>query len=538
MRSRIQRKKNIFLIFFLLIIGLSLFIYAERGQLLNEIKASIEKELSRQLSVSLKIGDFKHWWARNLNFGDVQITDSKDSFFISAKDVYFNFSLWDIFLRRKSESKDIGFFVKDAAFFVKGIKIPLRIISLSAVLSSGYLEIKESKGILAEFFPFELKAILGSFAQRNPKIDLKCHFERDPSSRFLSSFIPTFIYMSGDSEKILIEGFNDLEKPVFHLSGEFLPLVGRFSLIFEKYQDNKNFPLRIEGDFKEKKKSIKIIFNHFPLMDNNELISNIFIEGEYDSQEKILEGKVYSSGTLFNFLPLPEFEGSYRLKDGMLNIDSFKWADSLWLEGDIRFLDFVSGNLRVLLRNLNLLYFAYFYYPNWNAWGGISGGIDLQIREGNVFTKGSFDFTEGEFGPFKFKGGKIKFEGENSVFRLTDTRIYQEKGYFDLGGEIDLKKLGKYDFVRNIVLIPYQEGMEWQGWRVSQKDYTDSIIADKGIDEKFSIQFRSYMKDNQGITKEKSDEFGLEYKLKEDRSLKLRLKENEEIFGFERKVRF
>ncbi|MGE4357430.1 MAG: hypothetical protein AB7E08_02610 [Candidatus Omnitrophota bacterium] len=535
MRARIRRKKRVLLTSFLLIVGFFSFLYKEREQILEEFKAVIVKEISQKLPFSLKIGKFKQGMLKNLVFGDVLIADNKGNFFFLAKNVIFNLSLRDIFLKKYKDLRGINFKAKNISFFVKGKKMPLEIASLEGVFSQGYLQITEAEGRVGEFLNFELNAIFGRFTEDAPKIDLFCRLWKEHPLRFFSFFIPAVIYMSGDSRRIMLEGFNTAEKSTFHLTGEFLPTEGKFSL---KIGEDNNFPVRLEGDFQERHKSLKITFDHFAFI-NNDLISHIFIDNEFSPEEKIWGGRIYSSGTVLNnYLPLPEFEGSYSLRDGILSIDNLNWMNSLSISGEINFADKVSGNLNILLNNFNLIYLAYLYYPDWTAWGDISGSVALEIKKGIFSAKGSFDLTEGLFGPFKFKGGKIKFEGENNILRLTDVRIYKDKGYLELRGEVDVGKLGEPDFAKNIVLIPYEENIEWQGWSISRKDSPDSVLLDKGIDDKLSIQFRSYMQNSQEIKEEKQDEFGIEYKFKEDRSLKLRFKENEEIFGFERRIQF
>ncbi|MCM8766131.1 MAG: hypothetical protein NC920_04745 [Candidatus Omnitrophica bacterium] len=505
----------------------------------EEIKASLQKALSEKLRLSLKIARIYPHWGGELIVEDISISDKEEIFSLEAERAYFTFSLRKLFLEPEKVAKSFRVRMEKAVFFVHGFRLPLEISSMDALLDNGDLELKNVKGKLAGDIPFLLEATLRNLREKIPRMELRCHFFKIEEEKPYFILIPAVISLQGDGKRIFLQGFGE-EKSWFRMEGDIFPQEGKFNLLIFPTADREISPLQIEGALKEKRKAIRIKFDHFSLLDN-ELISQIFIEGEYDPVEKAIQGDFYSSGTVWNYFPFPEMEGKYRFKEGVFSIEDFNWAEAVKISGKIDLLNKLSGEAALFIHNLNLLYLAQFYYPDWNAWGGVSGKTELEIKEGKLLTKGDIEFGEGELGPFKFKGGRIKFEGENNRFKLTDTRVYQDKGYFELSGWLDLKRLGKPDFGKNLVLIPYQERINWQGWSIAQKESAGYLSLDKEIDEKISLQLRTYPKDYreyQDPLKEKFDEFGLEYKLEENRSLKLRLKENEEILGFERKIKF
>ncbi|MCM8778369.1 MAG: hypothetical protein NC898_04290 [Candidatus Omnitrophica bacterium] len=537
MRGKLRKRKRNFFILFFIILGLSLFLSAQQNKLSEEIKASLQKALGNKLNLSLSFGEIHHWWGRRLSVEDLLVSDKDKNFLLGAKKAYFSFSLGDILFKNDKIVRSFQMKMEDVSLSLKGFRLPLQITAMQVNLDNGYLELKNLRGILGKDLPFELEATLGRLTESFPLIHLRCQFFRKFESKPYFFFIPAVISLRGDWEKVFLEGFAEEDKPAFRIEGTILPYEGRFNLAIFSDLNKEGSPLQIEGDYQKKKKSIKIKFDHLPFLDN-ELISQIFIEGEYAAQEKAIVGEFYSSGTVWNYFPFPEFEGKYRFKDGVLSIDNFNWAEAISFSGEINFLNKISGKISLIINNLNLLYFAHIYYPDWKAWGRVSGKALLEINEGNLLAKGDIEFTEGELGPFKFKGGRIRFNGENNRFQLSDTRIYQDNGYFELSGEVDLRHLGKSDFGKNLVLIPYPEKINWQGWSIIQKEPSGIISLNKKIDEKLSLQFNAYKQDYTELLREKRDEFGLEYRLEEDRSLKLRLKENEEILGFERKIKF
>jgi len=529
-----EKRKKIFILLFLISILISL-LYLAQNYLLNQVKAYLREEISRRLSLSLDIGKFEKWWGKELVFEDVSITDKNNNFLILAKRINFSVPFYSLLI--KKELKRIEAKIEGLSISVEGFILPLEVSFLNVVLDNGYLEIKDLNGFLLKKIPFKLEGIFGRLTDEIPKVDLYFSFLKLP---FKNSLIPEKILLSGDKEKIYLEGFINGEEPFNCLKGEILFLAKKINLVYFPIFQGKVFsPVKIEGNFKESDKFIKIIFDHFSFQEN-ELISNLNIKTKYNREDKTLEGEIYSSGTLFNYLPFPEFEGSYKFKENILTIEKLKWTESFNLRGEINFSEKISGNLSMDIKNFDFFYLAHLYYPDWRIWGSVSGKIDMELKENRIFTKGRIELSEGEIGPFKFKGGRINFVGEDNVLKLTDSRIYQENGYFDLNGEVDFKKLGKPDFGNNLILIPYQERIDWMGWSISKKDFLSPISLDRDIDEKLSIHFRSYIEEQKDLSKnkERNGEFDLEYKLKEDRSLKLRLKDSEEILGFERKIRF
>ncbi len=557
---RINRRRKI-LLAVLLFLSLATWLYAKRDRVFEEFKRSAEKTLSRQLQLEIKIGRFDTGLFRKISFRDLSISDQAKNFRIVARRTYFDFSVWDILLKKYGALEYISLRVDGVDFFRKDFRFPLRVSYAEASLKDGILEVHNLRGYLNGNIPFELEGTLALQAGNSPRIAASCRFLSVSPDRRVPAFLPAVISLNGDLHRLFLKGSGeDPGAPAFNIEGDIKLKDQWFSFVLlpptvspgwtEEYlAENaggmssarifeRSPRIVLSGNFSQSNRfNIRLGLEHVRFS-TNELLCNILLEGEFIPRQNILEGKVYSSGSLLNYLPLPEFEGFYRLRGESLEISHLKWTDSLILSGNLDFTDAVSGRLLISINNFNLAHFASIYYPQWNAWGSVDGKVNLDISKGEFITQGDITFSEGLLGPFKFKGGRVQFDGRNGILRIKESRVYQEGGYLDITGEVNLKRLGKPDFGKKLVLASNQDNIKWQGWSISRKDDSGTIAVDKGIDDKFSIAFRSYMRNSVGMTDERRDEFDLEYKLRDDKSLKIRLKENEELLGVEHKVRF
>jgi len=563
MQGRRQEIKGKIFLIGLILFSLSTWLYAKRDLLFEEFKQAIEKTISHQLHARVKVGRFDGGFLRKISFKDLSVSDEANNFQVKASRASFNFRVWDILFKKYKSLDHISLGLENVAFFRQDFRLPIKVSQVEASLSRGLLEIRDLRGFLDGEIPFQIRATVAQFSEPNPKIEISCRFLSSPLHRTIPVFLPAVIYLNGDLQRLFLKGsWEGSQKETFDIEGDIQPSGRRFEFVIyppgnaakwtEAYlADDPPVPLSaagllarpsrlvLSGDFSQANRlNIKLSLDHLRL-NNNEVLANIFFENEFIPQQNLLQGRVYSSGSVLNYLPLPEFEGFYKIRGGALRISSLKLADSLLLSGNLNFTDAVSGNLLVLINNFNLANFARIYYPQWNAWGTVQGKIKLNIKAGEVTTKGNVDFSEGELGPFKFKGGRVALEGQNSILRIMDSRVYQEHGYMDLTGEVNLKKLGNPDFGKKLVLKANQDNnMNWRGWNVSRKDDSSEISFNKDIDEKFNVGFKSYMNNSAGMKDDRRNELDLEYKLKEDKNLKIQLKENEELLGVEHKVKF
>jgi hypothetical protein len=563
MRGHIRKyRRDIFFAVFLFFV-LGFILYNMRDSFFVEFRQFIENKISRQFNAEVKVGKFEGGFLNRLSFGNLSVHYKDKDLWIVARRVYFNLRFSDIIFKRYKSLDPFYLSIEKVSFFKQNACLPVKVARARFYFSKGFLRVEDLRGSFGDKIPFEAEATVVRFLEDNPSIKIKCRFLSVKETKEVSLPLPAVIYLDGDLSRLLLKGYwNDAKRTVFDIVGNIQPLskVFSFSILPQRTSEDrfdssstketllssaemfKRVPkITVTGDFSMPGLfNIRLALEHLNFR-NNDLLTNIVVEGGFIPQKKLVQGKIYSAGSVLNYQPLPEFKGFFRLKDGEARVSSLRWGEIFLLSGLLNFGTPLSGNLSILINNFNLELLATLFYPTWSAFGSLRGKLKFDIGAQGVNTRGEINLSEGIFGPFKFKGGRILLAGEKSIMTLANSKVYNENGYFELGGEVDFRKLGQPDFGRKMTMTQNQSKIEWQGWNISRKDGLNEqrISAGKGIDEKFSVGFNAYVNNEERLdSAENQNEFDLEYKLEDDKSLKIRLKENEELLGVERKVKF
>ena len=125
------------------------------------------------------------------------------------------------------------------------------------------------------------------------------------------------------------------------------------------------------------------------------------------------------------------------------------------------------------------------------------------------------------------------------MIRIEESRITRSSGYFVLAGELDLKRIGKGKLIDRIWISSDDNAITWDGWNTTKTQDEEAIRMKKRINDDFNIDFKKVIADyrvDESIRN--ADEFGLEYKLQPNDSLKLSVGAEKDFFGYEHKDRF
>jgi len=126
-----------------------------------------------------------------------------------------------------------------------------------------------------------------------------------------------------------------------------------------------------------------------------------------------------------------------------------------------------------------------------------------------------FDVQDGNVNGLKFDSIIANLEGKGPIISVADdSRIIKEDGYMGLGGTIDLSKLKEKKAFDRITLGPGENFFVWEGWNVTQACEKPSMVAEKYLDEDFSLSFKSYTEDKEKEAEEEKYFFGVEHKVK------------------------
>lgn len=288
----------------------------------------------------------------------------------------------------------------------------------------------------------------------------------------------------------------------------------------------------IEGDSYR----IKISFRHIKL-GKSTLVTDFYSQGsivrdEKTSELKCLKGMAWTQNTLLNFKPLKEFRADYELINSRLTINSLSWAD-LSLKGYIEkgpFYDLLLIIKEMPLRDLAGLLGI---NPDEVELSGIvsgeasirgrqdeaSGGVNPALsadkytahRKSGVKIETKLAAQKGSVAGLRFDSAKLNMEGLWPILRFVDARVIEPGGVaYELQGNFNLKELSEFNSSEHQVSVCLaNNAMRLQDWIIKRKAGSSG-----------------------------SEYLEAEYPIKNHQALKMRIKDQEEIFGWERTVKF
>jgi hypothetical protein len=164
---------------------------------------------------------------------------------------------------------------------------------------------------------------------------------------------------------------------------------------------------------------------------------------------------------------------------------------------------------------------------------------DIDIR-GDLYKPDiSADLTcsSGQLRDIPFESIRLKLEGTYPLLIIVNSRINTEEGYLPVEGLVDLRKVKTGNLMEDIVITSDRENIYIEGWNLSKIKESSEISLKKSIGENVSLLYKTYLEEQEenGVNQQ---ELELEYEILENKNLELRLRENEEIFGLENKIKF
>ena len=254
------------------------------------------------------------------------------------------------------------------------------------------------------------------------------------------------------------------------------------------------------------------------------------------------QGELKTDKIVLNYSPFLALDTKYRISGSSFELSSLSMENSFSASGRIFFKEPQVLDMTVLANNVNLSWLMPVLGVR-NASEILSGtmngkfvfkgrlddmrsDIQLEIRKGTMATL-DFDFLS------------ANFKGEGPVLRIEDSRISRESGYFALGGEVDLRKLGKNAFFDGIEMASDDRAINWDSLDTRSVPGAKEVRMNKKIYEGINIDFKQFLRDERIDEGSRyKDEVRLEYELSSSDSLKMMVGSNNDFFGVEHKDRF
>lgn len=382
-------------------------------------------------------------------------------------------------------------------------------------------------------------------------------------------------YLNGASDKIFVRGsFDALKKLNLNFVGNIIATEGEVA--FKNFNFGRNFilnglfhPAKKDFDFsispkdngnnasalgEVSKMGITGDFSAFPYFTLNinashlkllgfDLLSNYNIKGKFnygdDDRLDSIIGELATSGSIINYTPIRELKGNYeivgtRIKLNAINYDEVALANgTISLEPpneidlNIKFKGVQLGGLTDLTLEKGMI--SGLAYGDMHMYGNFATGLKID---------GQLELKNGNIGKLKYDSAKINLKGSGTIMEFANSKVYTEGAVLDLEGKIDTKEMGSSKIFRYVQLKSAPGAVVLAGVDLVKGLEGKDVAVGKDIGEQFRVNFRAYASSDLPQQQPKSDEVELEYKLKRSQSIKLKMKENEDFFGVEHKVRF
>lgn len=319
------------------------------------------------------------------------------------------------------------------------------------------------------------------------------------------------------------------------------------------YGLEKNVLSGIDITYDDEKLTASIPFSHIPFMDSD-LSTNVLLDGHFVGGlfkgPWTFQGNIQTQGSVVNWGPLPwEISADYELDAQSIHVQSFNFLGGM--EMDAR-LDLSQGEdlaVRVSARGYGLSNLEAFFKTESHLRNSTRMDLDVTL-DGNLFSpnmKVRALVYDGLISKKAFKAMEVNASGVYPQLQLADSRILLEGGQaMRLADKpIEFHELFRSDTYKILFSEAKMDKLEVGGWEFSRPQYVSEepdFLLKKGLGDRAKVLFRHRSETEQVYDPDPSEarqvEVGLEYKLKAKDSLKVELRENEEIIGVERKMRF
>ena len=254
------------------------------------------------------------------------------------------------------------------------------------------------------------------------------------------------------------------------------------------------------------------------------------------------EGELQTDKIVLNYNPFLKLDAKYKITGSSFELSSLEMENSLSAKGKIFFKQPQALDITVLANNVNLGWLMPIFGVR-NADKILSGTMNGKfVIEGYVNDIRSdirLEIKKGTMSILDFDFLSANFKGEGPILRIEDSKIARESGLFSLGGEIDLRKLGKPALFDGIKMASDDRAVNWDSLDTRSVRGAQEVHMNKKIYEGINIDFKQFL-NNERIDEGSryEDEVKLEYELSSNDSLKMMVGANNDFFGLEHKDKF
>lgn len=260
--------------------------------------------------------------------------------------------------------------------------------------------------------------------------------------------------------------------------------------------------------------------------------------GDTEFPSRRFKIKVHRSPVFLNNQLLGNIRGRFAVSYGNFFIEKFEGENILSFSGKMSLSSPYLADGRLQLFQLtrekipNILKDA---IPSGTP-NRLEGELFLNGPLKKVHLSGHLGAYEGRIKDIDYQRFMSTFQGHWPVVTVESRieRKFPEESYLTVWGVADATQLGKKGFYKTLALEG-ADALVWEGVSL-QTPSQETLVVGKGTPHS-SVSLKTFLNQEAPVEKEE-EEFELEYRLRKDKMLKMRLKGDEEFMGLERKLSF
>jgi len=380
-------------------------------------------------------------------------------------------------------------------------------------------------------------------------------------------FINGFISLDGSFDNLLVLAYVSLlgDKINHALNGNIVRIRDSLYLLDMKLDEDIN--MRGLTDFKAKNASFEITKNKQQVLlkiskkGGSQIIVNaglkhldlegVDVVGEVrcviGMKEDAVPFVMTFKNMIVNYSPFKDIEikGKFLRKRNLIDVKSIRVGDKeneRIIEGYAKIGLYHNPylSMHLLVKGLLLEEFILTKYDEKIASGLMKGEVIIKGPLKELKSRAHIDVRDGRIMDLEFQSLIATLKGNGKLVVL-DGCIVKEGGRLLLGGEIDFGLFSSGKAFDKMKMESSQNMAVWEGWEISKRFETSKIQAKKKVAKDITFSFDAYSGENlfdSYSADDKESEIGVEYKLQENESFKMKFKDRESFVGLEHKVRF
>ncbi len=290
---------------------------------------------------------------------------------------------------------------------------------------------------------------------------------------------------------------------------------------------------------------ISVKVNHFKLRDvdiaGDVVIRNIAVKNSIDPKDEGLEGDIEATNVIVNYKPFFDLKASYRISKEALEISGLDLGHMFYLNGKVGLSEPYLMDMVAVTDNMNMPQVLSSINPSYGSYfsGNMNSKTELKGPIKNLKTDIRLDMRKARIGELNFEYLSLSLKGEGHIMRIEDSRIMRESGPVVLGGEIDLRRIGKESIFEYVKVLDGENTIVWDGWETAKWQDVREFRMTKNVAGGFNVGFKKYTNDDSvDESLRERDQFEFGYNLHPNDSIKVKFADNSNFFGLEHKDKF